>query len=103
MNAIIRDNLDKIIALCSKHKVKTLFAFGSVCTDKFNETSDIDLLVSFASMDQADYADNYFSAVEDFEQVFKRPVDLVSEKSLSNPFFINSINQTKTLLYGRQS
>jgi hypothetical protein len=32
--------------------------------------------------------------------LFSRPVDLVTEKSLSNPFFIESLNQTKTLIYG---
>ena len=32
-----------IIALCEKHKVKWLFAFGSVLTSRFTEKSDIDL------------------------------------------------------------
>ena len=36
---------------------------------------------------------------DEFENLFQRPVDLVTDKSLSNPYFINSVNQTKTLLY----
>lgn len=36
-----------IIALCEKHKVKRLFAFGSVLTSRFTEKSDIDLVVDF--------------------------------------------------------
>jgi len=51
-------------------------------------------------MDFGDYADTYFELAEEFEKVFKRPVDLVTEKSLSNPYFIESINKSKTLLYG---
>lgn len=92
--------MDKIKALCMVHNVKTLFAFGSVCTNRFNEKSDIDLLISFKSMDYGDYADTYFDLADEFENLFHRPVDLVTDKSLSNPYFIESVNLTKTLLYG---
>jgi predicted nucleotidyltransferase len=100
MHKILRDNINQIRTLCSTHNVKSLFAFGSVCTDKFTETSDVDLLISFNPMDHADYADTYFTIADRFEEIFHRPVDLLTDKSLSNPFFIDSINQTKTLLYG---
>lgn len=100
MHKIINNNIDKIKTLCKTYNVKSLFAFGSVCTNKFNSTSDIDLLVSFKPMDYADYADNYFILADEFEGIFNRHVDLVTDKSLSNPFFINSVNQTKTIIYG---
>ena len=100
MQRLLTDNLDNIKTLCVNHNVKTLFAFGSVCTDKFNDKSDIDLLISFNQMDYGDYADTYFDLADKFENLFKRPVDLVTDKSLSNPYFIDSVNRTKTLLYG---
>lgn len=100
MQTLISDNLEKIKALCMTHNVKTLFAFGSVCTERFNENSDVDLLISFNAMDFGDYADTYFNLADKFEDLFLRPVDLVTEKSLSNPYLIDSINNTKTLLYG---
>lgn len=100
MNRIITDNIDQIRLLCSTFGVKNLYAFGSVCTDKFSDTSDIDLLVSFQPMEYGEYADTYFTIADRLEQLFSRPVDLVTEKSLSNPFFIESLNQTKTLIYG---
>jgi len=99
MNKILRNNINKIKILCASHNVKTLFAFGSVCTDKFNKSSDIDLLISFKPMVCADYADNYFLIAEKFEELFQRPVDLLTDKSLSNPFFIESVNQTKIQIY----
>lgn len=99
MNQILKDNIEKVTALCKLYNVKSLFAFGSVCTDKFTDQSDIDLLIAFHSMDYGDYADSYFSMAEQLEDVFKRPVDLITEKSLSNPYFISSLNQTKTLIY----
>ncbi len=100
MQKLITDNQDKINTLCMTHNVKSLFAFGSVCTDKFNNKSDVDLLISFNQMDYGDYADAYFDLADQFENLFQRQVDLVTEKSLSNPYFIDSINKTKTLLYG---
>ena len=100
MQKLITDNMDKIKTLCLMHNVRSLFAFGSVCTDEFNDKSDIDLLISFMPMDYGDYADTYFVLADKFENLFKRPVDLVTDKSLSNPYFIDSINRTKTLIYG---
>jgi uncharacterized protein len=100
MQRLITDNMDKIKTLCMTHNVRSLFVFGSVCTDTFNDSSDIDLLISFMPMDFGDYADTYFVLADKFEDLFQRPVDLVTEKSLSNPYFIDSINQTKTLIYG---
>ena len=100
MNRIIKDNLDQIHIICDNQHIQTLFAFGSVCDDRFDETSDIDLLVSFKPLDYGDYTDNYFQTADKFEALFCRPVDLVTDKSLKNPYFIKSVNQTKVLLYG---
>ena len=99
MQKILKDNIDKIKTLCMSHNVKSLFAFGSVCTDEFNDSSDVDLLITFNPMDYGDYADNYFTVAEKFEEVLHRPVDLVTDKSVSNPYFIDLLNQTKILIY----
>lgn len=99
MNKILTDKLNIIQEICKTYHVEKLFAFGSVCTDKFNEFSDIDFLVYFESMDFGDYADNYFYLCEKLEYLFKRKIDLVTDKSLSNPYFIKTINKTKTRLY----
>ena len=99
MQKLLIENMDEINSLCKNHNVRSLFAFGSVVTEKFSDKSDIDLLISFHPMDYGDYADTYFELAEKFEKLFKRQVDLVTDKSLSNPYFIDSVNQTKTLLY----
>jgi len=52
-------------------------------------------------MNSSDYADNYFEVAEKFELILNRPVDLITDKSLKNPYFIDSVNQSKTLLYGQ--
>ena len=57
MHTIFKKNINKIKMLCLNHNIKSLFAFGSVCSDELNNSSDIDLLFSFNPMD---YTDNYF-------------------------------------------
>ncbi|KAA6306867.1 hypothetical protein EZS27_041468, partial [termite gut metagenome] len=92
MNSIITDNMDKIRAVCDQHHVKSLFAFGAVCSDEFKDDNEIELLVSFKPLDFGDYADNYFHAVDSFEEVFHRPVDLVTDKALHNPYFTGFVH-----------
>jgi predicted nucleotidyltransferase len=45
------------------------------------------------------YTDNYFALHEELEKLFDRKIDLVTENSLSNPYFIQGIDETKQLLY----
>lgn len=100
MLRVISENKDRIRELCRTHGIKSLYLFGSAATrDRVAKDSDIDLLVSFTSMNHGDYADNFFDVAEEFENLFKKPVDLVTEKTLSNSYFIESVNRTKTLLY----
>ena len=100
MNSIIDNNIDKIRDICRQHHILSLSAFGSVLTEEFNDKSDIDLLVSFKPLEFGEYADNYFQTVENFEKIFNRRVDLVTDKSLGNPYFVNAVNTTKQQIYG---
>ena len=97
---IINQNIDSIRKLCQSHRVKSLYAFGSVLTDKFSEKSDVDLIVDFDNIDLLDYADNYFDFKYSLESAFNRPVDLLEEKAIRNPYFRKSIEKQKTLIYG---
>ena len=87
MNKIIENNISGIEKLCHKHMVKTLYLFGSINTKKFNDNSDIDFLISFDdSLSLMDYADNFFDLEDALKKLLKRPVDLVVEKSVRNPY-----------------
>jgi len=99
MNVLLEKNLDRMKKYCQEFDVEKLHAFGSITSNKFNDKSDIDLLVKFKNLPCEKYADNFFKLHEMFELIFKRKVDLVTENSLSNPYFIKTINRTKTLLY----
>jgi predicted nucleotidyltransferase len=99
MNKIIEDKKQAIHKLCKQYEVNYLYLFGSVCTDDFNETSDIDILVSFKDTTIEKYTDNYFELHYRLEELFSRNIDLITVNSLANPFFIKSIEETKILLY----
>ena len=100
---LIEDNRQRIATLCRKHKVKSLAVFGSILTDRFNENSDVDLLVDFepVDLDKFDYVSNYFDLQDSLESVFNRKVDLVVGKGLKNKYFIDNVNRTKLQIYGR--
>lgn len=99
---LIELHLKEIFDLCRKHRVKTLSVFGSILTDRFNDQSDVDLLVNFDTTDHEkwDYVTNYFDFQEALESIFGRKVDLIVEKGLKNKYFIQNVNRTKQLIYG---
>lgn len=74
-------NKQALIAECKAHQAKSVYAFGSGVYNNFNANSDIDLLISFD------------------ENLLKRNVDLVIERTLRNPYLIAAINNTKQLIY----
>ena len=76
-----------------------MYVFGSVCTDKFNENSDIDILISFDTLSIEQYTDNYFELHYKLQDLFGRDIDLLTERSLSNPYFIQGVEKTKQLIY----
>ncbi len=99
MQRLIQDKLDELKLLCQNYDVKAMYVFGSVCTEKFSEDSDIDLLISFKEISIEKYTDNYFELHYKLEKLFNRKIDLLTENSLSNRYFIESIEETKQLLY----
>jgi len=96
----LEKHITRIKDLCSKHKVKTLYAFGSVLNKNFNPQSDVDLIVDFEAVDTQHYADNYYDFKFSLEDLFNRRVDLLEEKAIKNPYFRQSVNQQRHLLYG---
>lgn len=99
---LIEINLQRIIDLCRKHKVKTLAVFGSILTERFNDDSDVDLLVDFepVDLDTFDYVGNYFDFRNSLERLFNRTVDLIEYGNNLNPIFKASVDKKKRMIYG---
>lgn len=96
----LSNHINDITKLCSTYGVKHLYAFGSVLTDKFNSQSDIDFIVDFFPINLADYADNYYDLKFSLEDILNRKIDLLEEKAIKNPYFLQVINSKKQVLYG---
>ena len=61
--------------------------------------SDVDFLVEFETLPDGTYADAYVGLPESLETLLQRPVDLVVTTAITNPYFRQSIDETKTLVY----
>lgn len=101
---LIELNLNKIFELCKKYRVKKLFVFGSILTERFNDDSDIDFSVDFdkelINKENLDWADLFFDFIYDLECLLVRKVDMVFDNHISNTFFRKELDSTKKLIYG---
>lgn len=97
---ILEIPLDSIQTLCEKHHVEKLYLFGSAAKGTMTEGSDVDLLVKFKEMKTSEYFENFIVLKNELQGVFGRKIDLVELQTLKNPVLIDSINQSKELIYG---
>jgi predicted nucleotidyltransferase len=91
-----------LIQLCFQNKVKSLYAFGSVLTSRFNNNSDIDMVVDIDSANPLEYADRYFNLKFALQDLFNRPVDLLENKAIRNNYLRQEIDNSKQLIYAEQ-
>lgn len=96
--------MHKIIELCKKYRVRELYVFGSILTERFNDNSDIDFSVDFdnesINRDNLDWADIFFDFIHELEYLLKRKVDIVFDKNITNKYFKKELDGTKKLIYG---
>ena len=92
---------EKVAKLCESYGVERLELFGSGGTDLFDEeTSDLDFIVRFADRSSG-YADRYLNFARALEELLGRDVDLVTERSIQNPFFRRSVDASRRMIYER--
>lgn len=97
----IQSYMPQVISLLEKHKIMKAYVFGSVLTEKFNENSDVDFLVSIQeNLDPVDAGGHLWDLTYELEELLRRNVDLLTERSLRNSYFIHELNETKFPIYG---
>ncbi|MBD3299881.1 MAG: nucleotidyltransferase domain-containing protein, partial [Candidatus Moranbacteria bacterium] len=99
MNDLINQKIKEIEEICEKYDVKSLHVFGSATNEEFTDKSDIDLIVSFKEIPIEKYSDNYFHLHDQFQEIFNRKIDLITDKSIKNPYFKKEVEKTKNLIY----
>ena len=101
MPRLVSEKRDDLIRLCKRYRVLRLEVFGSATTDAAFDVqrSDLDFLVEFLPLQPGEHADAYFGLLFALQDLFGRSVDLVMNRAVKNPYFLESINRNRTLLY----
>ncbi len=99
MIPLIADKREEIVALCKEYRIRRLDLFGSAATGAFDpETSDVDFLVDLGGYERG-VAKRFFRFAEALESLLGRPVDLVTEDSITNPYFQYVVNRSRETVY----
>lgn len=86
--------------LARRHGVRRLDLFGSAATGEFDAAkSDLDFLVVFSEDPPGGVAHAYFGLLDDLTALFGRPVDLVTDRSITNPYFRQSVDESRRPVY----
>ena len=100
MVSLIRAKQVELENLCQEFGVKKLETFGSAAGDEeISASSDLDFLVEFDRDSSLNLADQYFGLLQALQDLFDREIDLLTPRSLKNPYFIRSVEQSRRLLY----
>ena len=89
--------LDALLAWCKRAPIKKLWVFGSILGD-WRPESDVDLLVEFVPGQEPDLFGR-LDMQDDLEALLGRPVDLVPEAAITNPFRRHSIWNSRREIY----
>jgi predicted nucleotidyltransferase len=104
MDASVAAQIPQITALCERHGVAHLELFGSATGPDFNPAaSDVDFLVELDPLVPGSRAKRWTALADALEALLGRHVDLVNPRYIRNPYFLQSVNQSRTLIYDRQS
>ena len=98
MISVVSEQAAELEKLCLRYNVLRLDLFGSAATSQYRpEESDLDFVVEFQPLPDGTYADTYFGLLEALERLFGKSVDLVVDSAIKNPYFRQSIEETKRL------
>lgn len=96
----IEEKRADIARLCSQFSVSRLELFGSAAKGTFDPSrSDFDFLLELSDSPSLTPFEQYFGFKESLESLLGRPVDLVMTGAIQNRYFMQSVNESRRLLY----
>ncbi|MCC7151149.1 MAG: nucleotidyltransferase domain-containing protein [Rubrivivax sp.] len=100
MHPIVATRREQLAELCRRRGVKRLDLIGSAARTDFDEArSDIDFVVDLGADPSVSPLDAYFDLKDALEALFDRPVDLISEGSVVNPYVRASIERDRQVVF----
>ena len=104
MIALIEQHKIALADLCRRFKVRRLDLFGSAAKGTYDPAaSDLDFLVTLEDAQPGTYADRYLGLLLALQELFQREVDLVTERSIRNPYFRKTVDATRQPIYDGRS
>ena len=98
------DQRENIVRLCRRFGVERLGLFGSASRTEFpEESNDFDFLVVFRDDHSGQLFDRFFGLKESLEDLFRKPVDLVEERAIRNPYFREQVEAERVWVYGQEN
>jgi predicted nucleotidyltransferase len=100
-SAFLEENLSLIQHLMRKHRIKKGYIFGSCAKGNATNESDVDVLVELdESIEPVELGEHLWNLQFEMETLLGRKVDLMTTRSLRNPFFKQEVDETRQLIYG---
>src|SRR6266478_8654942 len=98
MISVLDKTKDRLAGECRRFRVRRLEVFGSAARSDFDPAkSDFDFVVTFADKTPGTYADRYFDFAAAVERLLGRRIDLLTERSIRNPFFRREVEAAREL------
>lgn len=96
----VQFDLEKIADLCRQYQVRRLAVFGSILRADFESSrSDADFMVEFEAIPAAVRIQNYMKLRDALGRLLSRPIDLIEEGSIQNPYILRKVREEQQLLY----
>lgn len=93
---------DAIARLCQAHGVLVLEVFGSAADGRFDAArSDYDLIARFVPDASQSLARRFVAFSEALEALLGRPVDLMTDHPIENPYLSAAVAATRRLVYAQ--
>ena len=101
MDRTVSSHINEIRYLFETHQVEKAYIFGSAANGRLKQNSDLDFLIRFkAGLDPLEKGELWWKLHDKLRDFFNREIDIVTESSLKNPYFIEELEKTKKLIYG---
>ncbi len=98
---LIKDRQEQIVSACRRLGVCRLDVFGSAARGNFTPgKSDIDFVADFDMQNPAgSFLTRYLTLATELERLLGRPVEIITPRSMRNPYFRDSVNASRDLVY----
>ena len=98
-----QDIIDSINQIAQRYPLQSLFLFGSILTEDFSDSSDVDIVVRFnEQLDPLVRGECLLDFQIELEDNLKRQVDVLNQAYVLNPI-MKSVVEEAVLIFGDQA